>query len=93
MEPKHNDHFGVPLDQKVVEWLALRRGRWCCDRCLMLALDRPEQHAVEYITDALAANGTCKRSRGRCAICGRGTLVTMAIVAAQPPRQGVVRFV
>jgi hypothetical protein len=78
MEPNHDDMIGMTLDQRVVKLLALRRGRWCCDRCLTLALDLPDRHAVRYVTDTLAATGAYSRRRGRCADCQRDKLVTMA---------------
>jgi hypothetical protein len=78
MKGSHDDVFGMTLNQQVVRLLALRRGHWCCDRCLSLALDRPEQHGVQFITDALAANGGYSRSWRLCADCQCEKLVTMA---------------
>jgi hypothetical protein len=78
MGSNHGYVLGITLDQRVAKLLALRRGRWCCDSCLALALDRSEQHAVEYITDSLATNGSYRRSWDACADCQRGKLVTMA---------------
>jgi hypothetical protein len=78
MTSNHGDIFGMTLNQQVVQLLALRRGHWCCDRCLSLALDRPGQHGVQFITDALVANSDYSRSRGACADCQRNKLVTMA---------------
>jgi hypothetical protein len=77
-ESNCNDIFSMNLDQQVVKLLAPRRGHWCCDSCLALALDRPEQHAVQYVTDTLATTGAYSRRRGRCADCHREKLVTMA---------------
>jgi len=77
-ESNRDDIFSVTLNQQVAKLLALRQGRWCCDKCLALALDRSEQHAVEYVTDALAANGGYSRRRGFCRDCHRFKLVTMA---------------
>jgi hypothetical protein len=78
MKSNHGDIFGMTLNQQVVQLLALRRGQWCCDRCLSLALDRWDQHGVQFITDALAANSAYSRSHGLCADCQRDILVTMA---------------
>jgi hypothetical protein len=78
MKSNHNDIFGMTLNHQVVQLLALRRGHWRCDRCLSLALDRPDQHGVQFITDALAANSDYSRSWSPCADCQRCKLVTMA---------------
>jgi hypothetical protein len=48
----------MTLHQQLVNLLTLRPGQWYCDRCLTLALDRRDQHAVAYVTDALAASGS-----------------------------------
>ena len=90
MKSKRDDMFGMSLDQQVINLLVLRRGRWCCDKCLMLALNRPEQHVVAYVTDTLAATGAYSRIRGFCRDCHRFKLVTMANRTAEPTRQGHV---
>ena len=74
----YDDIFRMTLDQQVVKLLALRRGQWCCDRCLTVALGRLDRHDIQYMTDILAANGAYSRSRGRCGDCQRDKLVTMA---------------
>jgi hypothetical protein len=72
----------IALDQRVVDFLAQRGGKWFCDSCLALALGLPErhamEHAVEYVTDDLAAGRTHSRSRGACRDCRRHTIVTTA---------------
>ena len=72
----------IALDQRVVDFLAQRRGKWFCDSCLALAVGLPERHAmehvVEYVTDDLAAGRTHSRSRGACRDCRRHTIVTTA---------------
>jgi hypothetical protein len=88
MKSNRDNLFGMTLGQKVVQLLDLRRGQWCCDRCLSLALDRPEQHGVQFVTDTLAANGVYRRSRGFCGDCHRDKLVTMANRTAEPTRRG-----
>jgi hypothetical protein len=88
MKSNHDHALGTSLHQQVVNLLMLRRGRWCCDGCLALALDRPEQHAVEYVTDTLAATDAYSRIRGFCRDCHRFKLVTMANGTTGPPRSG-----
>jgi hypothetical protein len=66
------------LDQRVVNFLAQRPGKRFCDSCLAVALGLPEHHAVQYVTDDLAAGGTHSRSRGDCLDCRRRTIVTTA---------------
>ena len=78
MKASHHDVFGMSLNQQVVRLLALRRGHWCCDRCLSLAFDRPEQHGVQFITDDFAENGGYSRNWRPCDDCQREKLVTMA---------------
>ncbi len=92
MEPNHDGLFGMTLHQQVVNLLTLRPGQWCCDRCLTLALDRRDQHAVEYVTDALAASGSYSRSRGVCGDCRRFKVVTMASSPRGSSQRGAVRF-
>ena len=93
MEPNHDDIFGMTLHQQVVNLLELHRERWCCDRCLTLALDRREQHVVEHITDTLAASEDYSRSRGFCRDCHRVKLVTMANRTTEASQPGVARFI
>jgi hypothetical protein len=66
------------LDQQVVNFLALHRGEWFCDWCLAVELGLLERHAVEYVTDDLAAGLTHSRCRGACRGCGRQAIVTTA---------------
>jgi len=66
------------LDQQVVDFLALHRGAWFCDWCLAVELGLLERHAVEYVTDDLAAGLTHSRCRGACRGCGRQAIVTTA---------------
>jgi hypothetical protein len=68
----------IALDQRIVDFLAQRRGQWFCDSCLALALGLPERHAVEYVTDDLAAGRTHSRCRGACRDCRRYTIITTA---------------
>jgi hypothetical protein len=66
------------LEQRVSEFLLQRRGRWCCDGCLALALNLPMVRSAQHITDTLAASGACSRRRAICDVCNREKLVTMA---------------
>jgi hypothetical protein len=66
------------LEQRVSQFLVQRRGHWCCDRCLALALNLPTLRSAQHITDTLATNGAYSRRRAICDDCKREKLVTMA---------------
>ena len=66
----------IALDQRVVDFLAQRRGKWFCDSCLAVALGLLERRAVQYVTDDLAVGRTHSRCRGACRDCRRYKIVT-----------------
>jgi hypothetical protein len=66
------------VEQTVSQFLAQRRGHWCCDGCLALALNLLTLRSAQYITDTFATNGAYSRRRAICRDCNREKLVTMA---------------
>ena len=65
------DAFGhIALDQRVVDFLAQRRGTWFCDSCLALVLGLLEQHAVDGMSPMTWQSVS--------PIVGAGALVTIA---------------
>ena len=62
--------------QQVTVLLTERRGRWCCDFCLMNALNHSTLQSVHTATDALALQTAYDRGHDLCEECKRLTLVT-----------------
>ena len=66
------------FEQRVSQFLVQRRGHWCCDGCLVLALNLPTLCSTQYITDTLATNRPYDRRRAIYDDCKREKLVAMA---------------